>query len=177
MISHDDYRIDEEKGATPDPLMGLFPFGFPLDEAEERETLALYLSMAQDYIGSPMLSALYGAWAARAGDRALALKLLEDGYGSFCVGRFLQTLEYRADRFPEQPQAGPFFANIGGFLTSLLFGFTGLEPGSDDPQGWMRRQVNLPAGWTSIEIDRIWVHGQAMKLSARQGQTATLQST
>ena len=32
MISHDAYRIDEEKGATPDPLMGLFPFSFPLDE-------------------------------------------------------------------------------------------------------------------------------------------------
>jgi hypothetical protein len=32
VISHDAYRIDEEKGATPDPLMGLFPFSFPLDE-------------------------------------------------------------------------------------------------------------------------------------------------
>jgi trehalose/maltose hydrolase-like predicted phosphorylase len=177
VISHDDYRIDEEKGATPDPLMGLFPFGFPLDEAQERETLAFYLGMAQDYIGSPMLSALYGAWAARAGDRALALKLLEDGYGSFCVGRFLQTLEYRADRFPEQPQAGPFFANIGGFLTGLLFGFTGLEPGGDDPQSWIRRPVNLPAGWSAIEIDQIWVHGKPMKLSARQGKLATLEST
>jgi trehalose/maltose hydrolase-like predicted phosphorylase len=174
VISHDGYRVDEEKGATPDPLMGLFPFGFPLDEAQARETLALYLGLAQDYIGSPMLSALYGAWAARAGDRALALKLLDDGYGQFCVGRFLQTLEYRADRFPEQPQAGPFFANIGGFLTGLLFGFTGLEPGPEDPQAWARRPVNLPAGWSVIEIDRLWIHGKAMTLTARQGELATL---
>ena len=176
VISHDAYRVDEEKGATPDPLMGLFPFGFPLDEAQERETLALYLGLAQDYIGSPMLSALYGAWAARAGDRCLALRLLDEGYGQFCVGRFLQTLEYRADRFPEQPQAGPFFANIGGFLTGLLFGFTGLEPGSDDPQAWMRRPVNLPAGWSAIEVERLWIRGQPMALSARQGQLATLRS-
>lgn len=174
VISHDAYRVDEEKGATPDPLMGLFPFGFPLDEAQERETLALYLGMAQDYIGSPMLSALYGAWAARSGDRVLALRLLDEGYGAFCIGRFLQTLEYRADRFPEQPQAGPFFANIGGFLTGLLFGFTGLEPGSEDPQAWARRPATLPAGWTAIEVDRIWVHGKAMRLRAVHGETARL---
>ncbi len=174
VISHDAYRVDEEKGATPDPLMGLFPFGFPLDEAQERQTLALYLGLAQDYIGSPMLSALYGAWAARSGDRSLALKLLDDGYGQFCVGRFLQTLEYRADRFPEQPQAGPFFANIGGFLTGLLFGFTGLEPGPEDPRDWARRPVNLPEGWSAIEVDRLWIRGEPMKLQACQGEAARL---
>ncbi len=169
IISHDGYRADEEKGATPDPLMGIFPFGFQLEPADEQETLTLYLGMAQDYIGSPMLSALYGAWAARAGERQLALKLLDDGYGQFCVGRFLQTLEYRADRFPEQPQAGPFFANIGGFLTGLLFGFTGLRPGPGAPMSWAERPVVLPAGWTSIEVDRLWIQGKAMRLVARQG--------
>jgi trehalose/maltose hydrolase-like predicted phosphorylase len=175
VISHDAYRVDEEKGATPDPLMGLFPFGFRLDPAEEKATLELYLGMAQDYIGSPMLSALYGAWAARLGDRALALKLLDDGYARFCAGRFSQTLEYRADRFPEQPQAGPFFANIGGFLTGLLFGFTGLRAGPEAPDAWNEREVVLPAGWTAIEIDRLWVRGQPMRLIARHGEMARLE--
>jgi protein-glucosylgalactosylhydroxylysine glucosidase len=174
VVSHDDFRINEEKGATPDPLMGIFPFGFQLDAAGEAATLALYLKAAEAYIGSPMLSALYGAWAARTGDRALALKLLDEGYGQFCVGRFLQTLEYRADRFPEQPQAGPFFANIGGFLTSLLYGFTGLEPNSEPPETWSRRPAVLPAGWTSIEVDRVWVRGVPMRLVARQGARAEL---
>jgi hypothetical protein len=116
-----------------------------------------------------MLSALYGAWAARAGDRALALKLLEEGYAQFCVGRFLQTLEYRPDRFPDQPQAGPFVANIGGFITGLLFGFTGLKPGPGEPATWLERPVVLPAGWTGITVERLWVRGEAMRLSARQG--------
>ena len=169
------YRVDEEKGATPDPLMGLFPFGYRLDSAEAKATLELYLGMAQDYIGSPMLSALYGAWAARLGDRRLALKLLDDGYGQFCTGRFLQTLEYRADRFPEQPQAGPFFANIGGFLTGLLFGFTGLRVGPGTPDAWIEREVVLPAGWTSIEVDRLWIRGEPMRLVARQGEMARLE--
>ena len=29
IVSHDGYRRDEEKGATPDPLMGIWPFGYP----------------------------------------------------------------------------------------------------------------------------------------------------
>ncbi|MDP3495838.1 MAG: hypothetical protein Q8R82_22240 [Hyphomonadaceae bacterium] len=170
IISHDGFRTDEEKGGTPDPLMGFFPFGFQDDEENLQATLALYLDLAPTYIGSPMLSALYGAWAARAGDRRLALKLLDEGYGQFCVGRFLQTLEYRSDRFPEQPRAGPFFANMGGFLVSLLFGFTGLRVGPGAPQTWADRPVVLPAGWQSIQVDRLWVRGEPMKLVARQGE-------
>ena len=83
-----------------------------------------------------MLSALYGVWAAYSGDRGLSARLMEDGYGRFCVGRFLQTLEYREDVFPEQPRAGPFFANLGGFLLSLLTGFPGLRPRTSDLQKW-----------------------------------------
>jgi hypothetical protein len=169
VVSHDDYRTNEEKGGTPDPLMGLFPFGFSLDAASEQATLALYLDLAESYIGSPMLSALYGAWAARTGDRRLALKLLDEGYGQFSSGRFLQILEYRPDRFPEQPQAGPFFANMGGFLTGLLFGFTGLHIGPDLPQSWSERPVVLPAGWEAIEVDRLWIRGRPMRLLARHG--------
>jgi hypothetical protein len=115
------------------------------------------------------LSALYGAWAARAGNRQLAFTLLHDGYGQFCTGRFLQTLEYRADRFPNSPQAGPFFANIGGFLTGLLYGFAGLRPGAGTPKSWAERPVTLSASWTWIEVDRIWVRRKPMRLVARQG--------
>ena len=65
VISHDAFRVDEEKAATPDPLMGVFPLGFDFDPDTERATLAYYLKIAKRYIGSPMLSALYGVWAAR----------------------------------------------------------------------------------------------------------------
>jgi trehalose/maltose hydrolase-like predicted phosphorylase len=36
--SHDGYSPKEEKGATPGPLAGIFPFWFELDEAVERPT-------------------------------------------------------------------------------------------------------------------------------------------
>jgi trehalose/maltose hydrolase-like predicted phosphorylase len=169
IVSHDGYQPDEEKGGTPDPLMGIFPLGFDMEPEVEAATLKFYLDLRADYVGSPMLSALYGVWAAYTGDRALSVKLMEDGYGRFCVGRFLQTLEYREDVFPEQPRAGPFFANLGGFLLSLLTGFPGLQPGWGDAKGWTRRAVTLPEGWTAIEIERLWIGGNPYKLVARQG--------
>lgn len=175
VISHDGYRVNEEKGATPDPLLGVFPVGCELEEAQVQATLDFYLPLADEYVGSPMLSALYGAWAARTGDRRRALRLLEEGYGKFIEGRFLQTLEYRPDRFPEQPMAGPFFANIGGFLMGLLMGFPGLEPDGGEPQGWVRRDTVLPAGWEAIECDRLWIRGRPMRLIARHGERARLE--
>lgn len=174
VVSHDGYRKTEEKGATPDPLMGLWPFGFRLDPEDEQATLRFYLDQADAYVGSPMLSALYGAWAARTGDRALALSLLEEGYATFESDRFSQILEYRPDRFPEQPRAGPFFANMGGFLSSLLLGFPRLEPGEGEPETWSAAPVVLPAGWEAIEIDRVWVRGRPMRLEARHGEPARL---
>jgi hypothetical protein len=169
VISHDDYRQNEEKGATPDPLMGVFPLGFRFDAETEQATLAFYLATARAYIGSPMLSALYGVWAARTGDRRLSAELLDAGYGGFCTERFMQTLEYRQDVFPEQPRAGPFFANMGGFLMGLMLGFPRLEPSPGEPQTWAQGPVVLPAGWRAIEIDRVWIRGRAWRLSAVQG--------
>jgi trehalose/maltose hydrolase-like predicted phosphorylase len=169
ILSHDGYRATEEKGATPDPLMGIFPLGIELGETVERATLEYYLGKAEDYVGAPMLSALYGVWAARLGDRGRALRMLEEGYGKFVTGRFHQTLEYRRDTFPEQPPAGPFFANIGGFLAGLILGFSGLRPSSADPSQWASRPVVLPGGWQAIEIERLWVRGREARLEAVHG--------
>jgi hypothetical protein len=169
IVSDDGWRSNEEKGATPDPLMGIFPLGYPMSPEVEAATLSIGLDLADAYVGSPMLSAFYGVWAARTGDRALAARLLDAGYARFSHGRFLQTLEYRADRFPEQPRAGPFFANLGGFLMSLVLGFPGLEVGSGDPPGWPRRPVVLPRGFRSITVERLWLRGRPWRLEAPHG--------
>jgi hypothetical protein len=175
IISHDGYRRDEEKGATPDPLTGLWPFGYPLGADEEQATLKLYLGQAEDYVGSPMLSAFYGVWAARAGDSRLALKLLDEGYAKFSTGRFSQILEYRPDKFPEQPRAGPFFANMGGFLMGLLFGLPGLAANPGKVETWSERSALFPDGWQAIEADRIWIRGRPMRLVANNGESARLE--
>jgi hypothetical protein len=84
------------------------------------------------------------------------------------------TLEYRPDVFPDQPRAGPFFANLGGFLLSLLTGFPGIKPGPGEPKDWKKRPVVLQDGWGAIEIERIWLHGRPYKLVAREGDAAGL---
>jgi hypothetical protein len=175
LVSHDGFRRNEEKAATPSPLMGVFPLE-NLSPTLAPATLAYYLAQARGYVGSPMLSSLYGVWAARHGNRRLGLRLLEEGYAKFITGRFLQTLEYRPDKFPEQPQAGPFFANMGGFLQSLLFGFPGIVPNSGVLASWVQHDVVLPAGWKAIEVERLWLKGKPVRLLARQGKRAELLS-
>lgn len=177
LVSHQAFRSNEEKAATPSPLMGTFPLSADLDPEVTRATLKYYLGRAQDYIGSPMLSALYGVWAARAGQRGLALKLLEGGYARFITGRFLQTLEYRPDKFPEQPKAGPFFANMGGLTMSLLLGFPQLRISAEGPATWPQGKVLLPKGWKAIEVERVWIRGRPMRLLARQGNKTLLTPT
>ena len=81
----------------------------------------------------------------------------------------MNTHEYRSDKFPEQPVAGPFFANLAGFLLNCYFGFTGLAIEGDDPDTWCRGQYVLPAGWDGIEIERLWVRERAARLIAKHG--------
>jgi hypothetical protein len=119
-----------------------------------------------------MLSALYPTWACRLGDRQRAARFLEDGYAAFTSERFMNVHEYRTDKFPEQPVSGPFIANIAGLLLNCYYGFTGLEPGPDDPATWSRRPVVMPAGWDGIEVDRVMVRGRPARLIARHGDAA-----
>jgi len=169
IATHDGFRIDEPKGATPSVLAGFFPYDHPAPQAERQRTLDFYLQHWRDYVGSPMLPALYTVWAAMAGDRDLSLKLFEEGYAAYDSGRFHQCLEYRPDHPDSLVEAGPFFANLGGMLLGMLFGLTGITPDDGDPAGWARRPIVLPQGWTAIEVERVWIRGKPARLTARQG--------
>jgi hypothetical protein len=167
--NHDGYHPDEDKGATPEAPAGLFPLGFSTDPATERRTLQFYLHLADRYAGEPMLSAMLGVYAARLGDRAASLDLFEKGYAEFVIEPYTITTEYSPTVFPDQTRAGPFTANLGGFLTSCLYGLTGLRLHAGEPASWFERKIILPNGWDGIHVDRIWVRGQPMALRASQG--------
>jgi trehalose/maltose hydrolase-like predicted phosphorylase len=167
--NHDKYRPKEEKGSTPEAPAGLFPLGFDAPAEVERATYEYYLRLADDYVGSPMLSALLGVYAARIGDRGRSLEMFERGYADFVIDPYAQTTEYSPKVFPEETRAGPFTANMGGFLTSLLYGLAGLQLSSGEPESWCRRPVTMPRGWDGIEVEQIHARGERVRLVATHG--------
>jgi hypothetical protein len=171
VLNHD--RFDELEGgvvgATPEALGGIYPFGFQLEPAVEKETIRFYLDRVDPYLGHPMFSAPLGVLAARVGDRALSAKLFREGFAEFINKPWWDANEFSLVRHPDKPIVGPFMANLGGFLGSCLFGLTGVRPGLEEPADWARRKVTMPEGWEGIEVERIWVRGRPAHLVALHG--------
>ncbi|HKY80520.1 MAG TPA: hypothetical protein VJM09_03510 [Sphingobium sp.] len=121
--------------------------------------------------GSAIVNGVVGLYpkAAMAGDRRLALDLFEEGYAAYDKGRFHQCLEYREDHPDSKVPAGPFMANIGGMLMTMLMGLPGLQIAGGDPAAWPIRPVVLPTGWNSISVERLWAGGRPMRLIAEHG--------
>jgi len=174
--NYDGHRRTDEKGDTPDAAAALLCFGYDAGADVELATYRDNAARADGYVGSPMLSPLLGAFAARAGDQARAVELFERGYAEFVIEPYAVTVEYSPIVFPERTPAGPFTANLGGFLTACLYGLTGIQPGPGDPDSWGVRPVALPKGWRGIEVERVWARGSEARLVARRGaERATLE--
>ncbi|GAA1616694.1 glycoside hydrolase family 65 protein [Catellatospora bangladeshensis] len=170
IANHDGYQPDQEKGETPEAAAAIFPLDWEPDPKVAAATLHYYLNLGERYAGAPMLSAMLGVYAARLGDRGAALEMFERGYADFVTDPYRITLEYAPEVFPEQPHAGPFTANLGGFLTSCLYGLTGLVIGRGQPDSWTRHPVTMPAGWNGVSVQQLWARGQAVELNAEHGQ-------
>jgi trehalose/maltose hydrolase-like predicted phosphorylase len=173
ILNHEGYVFKEGDvaAATPETLAGLFPFGYDPGPERERATLRFALDHVGAYVGYPMLSAPLGAWAARLGDRALSARLFEEGYAAFIEEPWRLPDEF-SHRFPDQARAGPLMANVGGFLTSCLYGLTGLALGPGEPASWARRPAFMPELWDAVEVERAWAHGRPARLVAKHGSPA-----
>jgi trehalose/maltose hydrolase-like predicted phosphorylase len=169
IVNHDGYRGDERLGETPEAAAAFFPLGYRDAPEVEAATMRFALRyQAPRYVGTPMFSAALGVHAAWIGKRKLAAELFDRGYAAFFDDPFDAPDEFPADddRFP---QASPMLANLGAFLSSLLYGLPGILPTAADPSTWAERRVVLPAGWRSIEVERLWVRGRPTRLIAAHG--------
>jgi hypothetical protein len=139
IVNHDGYRPDEPLGETPEGAAAFFPMGYRDRPEVEAATLRHALRhQVPRYVGTPMFSAALGVHAAWLGRRKLAAELFERGYAAFFDDPFDAPDEYEAadERFP---QASPMMANLGAFLSSLLYGLPGILPNHDDPRSWAER--------------------------------------
>jgi hypothetical protein len=170
--NHDRYSPDDESpaAAVPEALAGFFPINYRVDPNLERSTIEFYLGRADKFVGSPMLSALLGVYAAWIGDRAAARRWFEAGYLDFIEEPFAETNEFSRVKHPDKPTVGPFMANLGGFLMSCVYGLTGMELSAAEPAEWFKRRVVLPEGWDAIEVDQLYVRGKPARLVAAHGQ-------
>jgi Glycosyl hydrolase family 65 central catalytic domain len=170
VVDHDGFGWDEEKAATPSAPAAVLLFGHPAYPAVASATRRAYLDVADDYVGSPMLSSLLGVFAAHEGDRRRSSALFDDGYARFCSERFANVHEYRPDRFPDEPVAGPFYANLAGFLGACMYGLGHIRLGPGPPVSWCDHgPIVMPTLWDGVEVERVWAHGHPHHLVAHHG--------
>ena len=172
--NYDDYRVDQLKAGTPEAAAGIFPVGYRPSPAVAEATFRFAVEeQAPRYVGTAMLSAFLPYYATRAGLPDAARELLETGYGNFINEPYLETDEF-TKLAPDQPRTGPMFANIGGFLTTLIYGYPGIRLGAGAPETWADAPVVLPPDWRAIHIERIWAHGEERSLTAVAGAPAAI---
>jgi len=169
LANHDGYRLDEEQGGVPEAAAGIFPIGFRVPSAVEEATFRFAaLQQAPRYAGMPMLAAFMPLYAARVGLREESAELLESCFGNYVNAPWTEADEF-SQTMPGKPRVGPMFANIGGFLTTLLYGYPGIRLGPGEPDTWCERPVVMPGGWRGLHVERMYAHGDEVSLTAKAG--------
>jgi trehalose/maltose hydrolase-like predicted phosphorylase len=171
LVKFDGWQPKEGEATCPDPAMVVFPLGFELMPTAEKMTLKYNLQWGRAAVGWPMHSAFHGVWAARIGERELAAERFEAGVADYMFGPYMQIDEFSRQMTQSKPKVGPYLAHAGGFLMGLLLGLPGI---SLRHQGWTERTAGLPAGWESVEVERIILGGHGYRMRARHGAVAEL---
>ena len=109
--------------------------------------------------------AAISATAAFLGEKRRALELFHQSWRNVWLEPFGMIREGPSQDY------GCFLTNYGSLLQTVMLGFTGLRVSAGD---WRKYPASLPASWSRIEIDRIFVRGEAKKLIATDGAPAML---
>jgi len=64
-----------------------------------------------------------------------------------------------------------FLTNFGSLLQTAMVGFTGIR---GTHPGRAKYPATLPEGWDKLEIDQMWVRGEAKRMVAVNGRLTTL---
>ncbi len=151
--------------AFPD-LSFLLPFDPALPTDALIRTYADFKKRKREYMIGFATAGVAGG-AAFFGDRKLAGQLFEQSWRPFWMPPFGMIKE------GEDQTYGCFLTDFGAMLQAVMIGFTGLRIHDGD---WATYAATLPEGWGSIEIDRIWVRGEPMRVIAVHGRKAQVRA-
>jgi trehalose/maltose hydrolase-like predicted phosphorylase len=133
------------------------------EEGVRRERQAA--SPAGSYFSIGFSEAAVSATAAFLGDKQRALELFHQSWKNVWLEPYGMIRETPSQDY------GCFITNYGSLLQTAMLGYTGLRVSEGD---WRKYPASLPAGWSRIEIDRIFVKGEAKQLVATDGAPARL---
>jgi trehalose/maltose hydrolase-like predicted phosphorylase len=119
------------------------------------------------YFSIGFSEAAVSATAAFLGDKQHALELFHQSWKNVWLEPYGMIRETPSQDY------GCFITNYGSLLQTAMLGYTGLRVSEGD---WRKYPASLPAGWTRIEIDRVFVKGEAKQLVATDGVPAKLLS-
>jgi trehalose/maltose hydrolase-like predicted phosphorylase len=145
--------------------------GAPLSLELLRNTFEYQEKLRQaDPTGTSMIgfaTAAVAATAAMLGKKRRAAELFEQSWKDVWLEPFGMIREGPLQDY------GCFLTNFGSLLQTAILGFTGLRITEGD---WQKYPASLPAGWTEIEIGRLWVKGEPKHLVTVDGRPAKLLS-
>ncbi len=122
-------------------------------------------SPAGSYFSIGFAEAAVSATAAFLGDKQYALELFHRSWKNVWLEPYGMIREAPSQDY------GCFITNYGSLLQTVMLGFTGLRVCEGD---WRKYPASLPAGWSRIEIDRVFVKGEVKQLVATDGVPARL---
>ena len=152
-----------EEGASVDMFMLGFPFDLPFDRDLLRRTYAFYKTLPTDTLS--MGAVFMIGEGAFVGDRQWQRELLHRVITEKCDPVWGMGTEYTGDK------TTCFVTTQAGMLQTVLTAMTGIR---FEPGNWTKYEACLPEGWSRIEVDRVYLGGQAYRLEAVHGKKAVL---
>jgi len=107
--------------------------------------------------------------SALAGDRELAAEYARASIEAHWQPDFGGWREYGQYWNYGQFEMDCFVSQTGSLLKELLLGLPRLTIGPGSVKSWCGGPISLPAGWETIEVERLWVRGKPTRLVARHG--------
>ncbi len=165
-IREHDAWDDASRPKQADALLLCHPYDL-VGAEDARAIAARYLDRDPNRVYEVAMGDAFAAVvAARQGDRDAAAAAFRRSHARFLIEPWGMCAEKAARSH------GPFLTGHAGMVSAALLGFPGLQL-ERDPIA--HHPAMLPAGWSAIRCERVWIAGRPHRLHARHGAASALE--